>query len=168
MPEPLSPRLDGWPERERVASGRIGRIVLAYVLATGAAALVRTLGLIAEESWTRGFGRLVGDNGIASLALVPAATALVAFFAAAPFVTAFVVWAEGRALRSGVAHVAAGAVVGLVTQTLVALLTGTFAALPTGVVVLSSFAGAIGGWIYWLIAVRSAPPPPQADRPWTI
>lgn len=168
MSDRSSSSLDGWVDRERVAAGRIGRITLAYVLATTAAALTRTLGLVVEESWVRGFGRLIADNGVASLLLVPAATALVVFVAAAPFTSAFVVWAEGRGLRSAVVHVAAGSVIGVATQTTLALLGAGIAAMPTGIVLLAALAGCAGGWVYWLIAVRSAPPPPHDDAPWTI
>lgn len=143
-----------------VASGRIGRLVVAYVVAVVVTATLRTIGLVAEESWVSGFDRLIATNGWTSLLVVPAMTGLVAFVAAAPFATAFLVVAEARGLRSLFAWILAGAVVAVATQTILAL--PFRLPLPSaGLGGLDAVAGAVGGWAAWLIGVRSAPPPPR-------
>ncbi|MCE1235455.1 MAG: hypothetical protein LWW93_03765 [Hyphomicrobiales bacterium] len=148
-----------------VASGRIGRLVVAYVVAVVAAAALRTIGLVVEESWVSGFGRLIAANGWTSLLVVPAMTGLVGFVAAAPFATAFLVFAEARGLRSLLAWILAGAVVAVATQILLAL--PFRLPLPSvGLCGLDAVAGAIGGWSAWLIGVRSAPPPPPRPGVW--
>lgn len=162
MSDPASPLRDLPLEATRVASGRIARLFVAYVAAVVVVAVVRTLGLVAEESWTHGFERLIAANGWASLLLVPAMTGLVGFVAAAPFATAFLVVAEGRGGRSLAAYVIAGLVVAVLTQMLLALFDVDVPA--AGLLALDAVAGAIGGWAGWLIGVRSAPPPPPL--PW--
>lgn len=164
MSEPVSTHDDRPPAPRRVASGRIGRILIAYGLAVAAAAVVRTVGLVIEESWARGFDRLIAANGWSSLLVVPAMTALIGFVAAAPLATAFLVVAEARALRSPVIHALAGLIVALLTRISVALPFGL--PLPSfGLLALEASAGVIGGWVYWVVAIRSAPPPPPA-APW--
>ena len=160
MTDPSSPFHDLPPEATRVAAGRIGRIVLAYGLACVAAGVARTVGLVIEETWVRGFGRLVADNGAASLVIVPVMTALIAFVAAAPFATAFLVWAEGRSARALGLYLVGGAAIGAATQGLVTL-PFTGASMSIGLVVLTALAGMVGGWVHWVVAVRSAPPPPR-------
>ncbi|MER2605900.1 MAG: hypothetical protein ABTQ29_08735 [Siculibacillus sp.] len=155
---------DDHPGVEHVAAGRIGRIVLAYALAIAAAAIVRTLGLIVEESWLHGLASLIARNGVTSLILVPAATALIAFLAAAPFVTAFAVWAEGRGARSLPLHLVAGALIGVTTQIVVSLPYTASPPVGVGLILLAALAGGVGGWVYWTVAVRSAPPPPPVHR----
>lgn len=162
MSDPVSPLHDLPYEATRVASGRIGRLVVAYVAAVVVVAVVRTLGLVAEESWVHGFERLIAANGWSSLLLVPAMTGLVGFVAAAPFATAFLVVAEGRGMRSLATYAIAGLVVAVLTQMLLALFDVD---LPgVGLLVLDAVAGAIGGWVGWMVGVRSAPPPPPV--PW--
>jgi len=164
MSEPGSSFDDRPLAARRVASGRIGRILMAYVLAVAAVAAVRTLGLVIEESWTRGFDRLIAVNGWASLVVVPAMTALIVFVAAAPLVTAFLVAAEARALRAPWIYALAGLAIALLTRALIALPFGL--PLPSfGLFALEAAAGGVGAWVYWLVAIRSAPPPPPSD-PW--
>lgn len=164
MSNPAS-RLHDLPlEATRVASGRIGRLAVAYLVAVIVTAVVRTVGLVIEESWIAGFDRLIAANGWSSLLLVPTMTGLVGFVAAAPFATAFLVVAEGRGLRTRLAYVVAGAVVAVSTQLLLSLPFG-FPAPSLGLVLLDAVAGAIGGWVAWIVGVRSAPPPPRL-APW--
>jgi hypothetical protein len=148
------------PPRSRVADGRLGRIVGAYLLATVAAALLRTLGLVVEETVERGLGAIVADNGLGALILVPIASALVIFVAAAPFATAALMVAESRRWRAAAAYLVIGALIGPATQLLVAVLGGATSAPSAGLTALAALAGLTGGWIYWLVAVRSAPPAP--------
>lgn len=152
------------PPRPRVADGRLGRIVGAYLLATIAAALLRTLGLLAEETFERGLFAIVADNGAGALILVPVASSLVIFVAAAPFATAALMVAESRRWRGATAYLVAGAAVGPATQLLVAVLGGSTSAPSLGLAGLAALAGLTGGWVYWLVAVRSAPPAPRVAR----
>ena len=147
-----------------VASGRIGRIVVAYVLAVAAAAVLRTVGLVVEETWVRGFDRLVAVNGWSSLLVVPAMTALIGFVAAAPVATAVLVVAEARGMRVLWGYALAGGAIAALTRFVVTLPFG-LAGPTAGLVALETVAGIIAGWVYWLVAIRSAPPPPPAD-PW--
>ncbi len=151
-------------QQARASAGRLGRIVLGYGLACAGAGVVRTLGLIAEEAWVRGFGRLVADNGWSSLFLVPVMTAVMVFIAAAPFATAFLFHAEGRGLRAPLGYVIAGAVIGPLTQGIIGFLAGAGLHPSFGLTALAAFAGGVGGWLYWIVAVRSAPPPPSSSH----
>lgn len=160
MSDPLVSRRAHSADLRPVASGRIARLVVAYAAAVAVAAVARTVGLVVEETWTSGFARLIAANGWASLAVVPAMTGLVAFVAAAPFATAFLVVAEARGLRAAFAWIVAGAVVAVATQAILAL--PFRLPLPSlGLSGLDALAGAIGGWAAWVIGVRSAPPPPR-------
>ena len=157
---------DSLHERERtaVAGGRLGRIVAAYALAAFAAALARTFGLMAQETVVRGFGPMIDSNGVGALLLVPILSAMVAFLAGAPFVTAFLVFAESSGARSRLLHIAAGAVIGPLAQALIGFFDAS--GRPTGLALygLAVIAGAIGGQVYWSVAVRAAPPaPPRPD-----
>lgn len=149
----------------RAAAGRLARILTGYVVACLGASVVRTFGLVVEESSTRGFARLVADNGWGALVLVPVATAAVVFLAAAPFVTAFLVHAEGRRVHGAFAYVIAGVVIGPLTQAFAGFLGGAGLHPNFGLVGLAALAGAIGGWLYWVVALRSAPPPPASAYP---
>ena len=164
MAEPISPLSDLPLETSRVASGRIGRLVLAYAGAVIAAATTRTLGLVIEETLVSGFDRLIAGNGWSSLLTVPALTGLVAFVAAAPFATGFLVVAEGRGARGLAPYVFAGALVAVATQLLLTVPLG-FPMAGVGLLLLDAAAGAVGGWVAWVIGVRSAPPPPRLP-PW--
>lgn len=159
MSEPISSLRDLPYEATRVASGRIGRLFVAYVAAVVVVALVRTLGLVAEESWVHGFGRLIEANGWSSLFLVPVMTALLGFVAAAPFATAFLVVAEGRGVRTLLAYGLAGLVIAVATQLVLTLPFG-FPAPSFGLLGVDAIAGGLGGWVGWMIGVRAAPPPP--------
>lgn len=147
-----------------VAGGRLGRIVAAYALASFAAAIARTFGLIAQETAVRGFGAMIETNGVAALILVPLASALVVFLAAAPFATAFLVFAESRGARARLLYIAAGAVIGPLAQALIGLFDG---GQPTGLALygLAVVAGAIAGQVHWSVAVRAAPPAPPRSEP---
>jgi hypothetical protein len=149
----------------RAAAGRLGRIVAGYALGCLGAGVVRTFGLVAQEAWLRGFGRLIDDNGAGALVLVPVLTAAVSFLAASPFVAAFLMQAEARRARAVFAYVVAGVVIGPLTQGLVGALTGAGLHPNFGLVGLAALAGAVGGWLYWIVAVRSAPPPPASAYP---
>ncbi len=142
------------------AARRLGRIVAGYAVAVAGAAMVRTVAVFVVEAVERGIGRVVGDNGWASLFVVTVFTAAVVFLAAAPFAAAFLVHAESRKLRGVGAYAGAGAVVGPSTQSLIWFVTGAGIVPPLGLAVIAATAGAIGGWLYWIVAVRSAPPPP--------
>ncbi len=150
-------------DRTSVAGGRLGRIVVAYALAAFAGAIARTFGLIAQETAVRGFGAMIETNGIGALVVVPLFSGVVAFLAAAPFVTAFLVFAEASGARAAWIHVLAGAVIGPAAQLLIGLF-GSAATTSLGLYGLDVFAGAIAGWVYWTVAVRAAPPaPPRLD-----
>lgn len=158
----MSPR-ESVLDRDRavVAGGRLGRIVAAYALAAFAGALARTFGLVAQETAVRGFGAMIETNGAGALLVVPLASAFVTFLAAAPFVTAFLVFAESSGARANWLYVLAGAAIGPLAQ----LLIGLFAAgASSGAALygLDAAAGALAGWVYWLVAVRAAPPAPPA------
>ncbi len=164
MSDPASPFSDVPFGTGRVASGRIGRLAIAYVVAVVVTAAVRTFGLVVEESWVVGFDRLVAVNGWGSLLLVPAMTGLIGFVAAAPFATAFLVFAEGRGVRGLAPYVLAGLLIAVVTQAILTIPFG-FPAAGVGLYLLDAVAGALGGWVAWIIGVRSAPPPPRLP-PW--
>ena len=150
-------------DRTTVAGGRLGRIVAAYALAAFAGALARTFGLVAQETAVRGFGAMIETNGVGALVVVPLLSGVVAFLAAAPFVTAFLVFAEASGARTAWIHVAAGAVIGPAAQLLIGLF-GSSAATSLGLYGLDIFAGSVAGWVYWTVAVRAAPPaPPRLD-----
>ena len=151
-------------EASRVASGRIGRLVVAYAVAVVAAVAARTLGLVVEEAWVSGFDRMIATNGWSSLLAVPILTGIVAFVAASPFATAFLVVAEGRGMRGPLLHLAAGAAIAVAAQALTTFPFGLPAA-SGGLLALDAFAGMIGGWVCWIVAVRSAPPPPPPPPP---
>ncbi|TBW40079.1 hypothetical protein EYW49_05280 [Siculibacillus lacustris] len=155
--------------RPAVADGRLGRIAGGYALACLAAAVVRTLGLVAEESFERGLATVIAANGVGALILVPIASTVVIFVAAAPFATAALVVAESRRWRAAAAYLAAGAIVGPATQVLVAIVDGSTAAPSAGLSGLAAIAGLAGGWVHWLVAVRASPPaplvPPRRDEP---
>lgn len=148
----------------RVASGRIGRIVAAYVAAVVVGSLLRTFGLVIEESLTSGFSGIVRRFGWSSLLVVPIMTSVVALIAAAPFATAFFVVAEGRATRSRLAWILAGAAIAVIAQLLVTVPFGADAP-ALGLLGLDALAGALAGSVGWIVGVRSAPPPPVRD-PW--
>lgn len=152
------------PDRPAVADGRLGRIVGAYLLACLAASLMRTVGLILEESIGRGFATVLGENGAAALILVPVASTIVIFVAAAPFATACLMVAESRRWRSPIGYLVAGAAIGPATQILVAIFDGSTAVPSAGLSALAAASGATGGWVHWLVAVRSAPPAPRLRR----
>lgn len=150
-------------DRTPVAGGRLGRIVAAYALAAFAGALARTFGLVIQETVVRGLSAMIETNGAAALIVVPLASALVAFLAAAPFVTAFLVYAEGRGARALGLYVVAGAVIGPMAQGLIGFFDASDRAPGLGLYGLDLLAGAVAGWVYWTIAVRAAPPAPPAD-----
>ena len=156
--------VDPPPATAGVASGRLARIVLAYVLAIAAATLLRTFGLVVEESLTTGFDRMIDRNGWASLLVVPALGALVALLAAAPFATAFFVVAEAMGLAGRAMWIAAGATIAVLTQTLVTVPFGLGSS-SLALLGLDAVVGAVGGGLAWIVAVRAAPPPPAA-RTW--
>jgi hypothetical protein len=164
MSDPASPLTDLTYATNRVGSGRIGRLVVAYVAAVAAAAVARTFGLVVEETWIAGFGHLVAVNGWSSLLVVPAMTGLIGFVTAAPFATAFLVFAEGRGVRGLGPYLAAGAAIAVATQAILTVPFGVSAA-GGGLYLLDAVAGAVGGWVGWLVGVRSAPPPPRLP-PW--
>lgn len=164
MSDPLRRFDDLTFDAGRVASGRIGRIVTAYVVAVVIGSLLRTFGLVIEESLTSGFGGIVRRFGWASLLVVPIMTTVVALIAAAPFATAFFVVAEGRATRSRLAWIVAGAAIAVVAQLLVTVPFDAPAP-ALGLLGLDALVGAIAGSVGWVVAVRSAPPPPVRD-PW--
>lgn len=147
------------------AAGRLGRIVAAYALACIGAGTLYAFGLLTVEAAQRGLGRVMAGAGWSSLAIVPIGATLVAFLAASPFVTAFLVQAESRRVRRPGPYALAGAVIGPVTQATVGFLTGGGAHPATTPIVVAAVAGAVGGWIHWTVAVRSAPPPPVAVHP---
>lgn len=151
-------------EASRVGSGRIGRLVVAYAVAVVAAAAVRTLGLVLEELWVSGFDRMIAANGWSSLLAVPVLTGIVAFVAASPFATAFLVVAEARGMRSPLIHLVTGGAIAVATQAVTTFPFGLPAA-SGGLLVLDAFAGMVGGWVCWIVAVRSAPPPPPPPPP---
>mgnify|MGYP001766476160 CR=1 FL=1 len=147
-------------DRASVAGGRLGRIVGAYALAAFAGAIARTFGLVAQETAVRGFGAMIETNGIGALVVVPLLSGLVAFLAAAPFVTAFLVFAEGRGARANWLYVVAGAVIGPLAQGLIGLFDASGWTPGLGLYGLDMVAGAVAGWVYWMVAVRAAPPAP--------
>jgi hypothetical protein len=147
------------------AARRLGRIVGGYTLAVTGGGVARTLAVFLVEAAMRGPGAVIRDNGWASLLVVALLTSAVVFLAAAPFATAFLVQAESRRLRGAGLHVGAGAVIGPATQSLVWYLTGGGVLPPFGLTLIAAAAGALGGWLYWIVAVRSAPPPPMVARP---
>lgn len=149
-------------ERNAVAGGRLGRIIVAYGLAALVGAFVRTFGLMAQEIVVRGFGPLIETNGVGALLLVPLLSACVAFLAAAPFVTAFLVFAESAGARSRLLYIAAGAVIGPLAQALIGFFDTSDRPTSLALYALAALAGAIGGQVYWLVAVRAAPPAPPA------
>lgn len=155
----------GAPLPDRLAGGRLGRIVGAYALAALGAAVLRTVALIAEEIAVAGFGTVIELNGWLALLIVPLASAVVIFLAAAPFTTAFVVFAESRGLRSAGPHLLAGAVIGLLTQVAVSFLDGSRGATPPAILLLAAAVGLVAGWLYWMVAIRAAPPPPPEALP---
>lgn len=151
-------------DRATVAGGRLGRIVVAYALAAFAGALARTFGLVAQETAVRGFGAMIETNGVGALVLVPLASGFVAFLAAAPFVTAFLVFAESSGARAGWIYVAAGAVIGPLAQLLIGLFDASGHATGLALYGLDLLVGAVAGWVYWAVAVRAEPPaPPPAE-----
>jgi hypothetical protein len=152
------------PDRPAVADGRLGRIIGAYLLACFAAALVRTIGLVVEESIGRGFATVLGENGAGALILVPVASTVVIFVAAAPFATACLMVAENRRWRSPFGYLLAGAAIGPATQILVAIFDGSTAVPSAGLSGLAAASGLTGGWVHWLVAIRSAPPAPRLRR----
>ncbi len=144
------------------AAGRLGRIVAAYALACLGAGTLYAFALLAAEAAQRGLARVMADAGWSSLAIVPIGATLVAFLAASPFATAFLVHAESRRVRSAAPYALAGAVIGPVTQATVGFLVGGGVHPAATPVLAAMTAGAVGGWIHWVVAVRSAPPPPVA------
>jgi hypothetical protein len=151
-------------DRATVAGGRLGRIVVAYALAALAGALARTFGLVAQETAVRGFGAMIDTNGAGALVVVPLLSAFVTFLAAAPFVTAFLVFAEAGGARAGWLYVVAGAVIGPLAQVLIGLFDASGRSPGLALYGLDAVAGAIAGWVYWMVAVRAAPPaPPRLD-----
>lgn len=164
MSDPLRRFDDLAYDSGRVASGRIGRIVAAYLAAVVIGSLLRTFGLVIEESLTSGFGGILRRFGWSSLVVVPVMTAAVAAIAAAPFATAFFVIAEGRATRSRLAWILAGAAIAMIAQLLVTVPFDAPAP-ALGLLGLDALAGALAGSFGWVVAVRSAPPPPVRD-PW--
>ena len=151
-------------DRTSVAGGRLGRIVAAYALAVLAATIARTFGLVAQETVLRGFGAMIETNGVAALVVVPIFSAVVAFLAAAPFATAFLVFSESAGARALWLHLVAGAVVGPLAQALIGLFDAS--GNPAGLALygLAAIAGLVGGWVYWTVAVRAAPPAPRGEN----
>ncbi|MDK9695149.1 MAG: hypothetical protein OEL76_02015 [Siculibacillus sp.] len=147
-------------DRAAVAGGRLGRIIVAYVLAAFAGALARTFGLIAQETAVRGFAAMIETNGLSALVAVPLFSGLVVFLAAAPFVTAFLVFAEAGGARARALYVAAGAVIGPLAQALIGVFDASGRPTNLALYGLAAVAGAIAGWVYWTVAVRAAPPAP--------
>lgn len=152
-------------DRAVVAGGRLGRIVVAYGLAVAAGALARTVGLIGQETVVRGFGRMIEVNGVAALVMVPLFTAAVAFLAAAPFATAFLIFAESGGARARLLYVGAGAVIGPLAQGLIGIFDTSGGPTALALYLLAGLAGAIGGQVYWSVAVRAAPPAPPVGGP---
>ncbi|WP_333824287.1 hypothetical protein [Pinisolibacter sp.] len=147
-------------DRATVAGGRLGRIVAAYALAAVAGAIARTFGLVAQETAVRGFAAMIETNGVGALVVVPLLSGFVAFLAAAPFVTAFLVFAEGSRARSLWIYVVAGAVIGPLAQLLIGLFDASGRSPGVALYGLDALAGAVAGWVYWTVAVRAAPPAP--------
>jgi len=147
-------------DRTTVAGGRLGRIVVAYALAAFAGALARTFGLVVQEAAVRGFSAMIETNGIGAFVVVPLASALVAFLAAAPFVTAFLVFAESGGARANWLYVLAGGAIGPMAQGLIGLFDTSGRPASLALYGLAAAAGAVAGWVYWIVAVRAAPPAP--------
>ena len=148
-------------DRATVAGGRLGRIVVAYALAAFSGAIARTFGLVAQETAVRGFGAMIETNGVGALVVVPLLSGFVVFLAAAPFVTAFLVFAESSGARSRLLHIAAGAVIGPMAQALIGLFDASGHPASLALYGLAAVAGAVAGWVYWTVAVRAAPPAPS-------
>ena len=150
-------------DRAIVAGGRLGRIVAAFALAAFAGAIARTFGLVIQETAVRGFGAMIETNGLGALVLVPLLSGFVAFLAAAPFVTAFLVFAEAAGARAVWIYVLAGAVIGPAAQLLIGLFDASGRSTGLALYGLDLLAGAVAGWVYWMVAVRAAPPAPPAS-----
>ena len=144
-----------------VAKGRLPRILLGYAAGCLAAAFALPIGLLIHDAIVYGPGRALGSAGVSGVWIIAVFAFGIAVVLAAPAAVAFVLYTESRRVTSPLAHGLFGALTGLVVEAIAML----FAmANPTrsnlAALVLFAAIGALGGLVYWAVAV----PRPAASR----
>jgi hypothetical protein len=139
-----------------IARRRLGRIVVAYLAACFAAAVVLPFGFILDDVLSgRGLTMRASD-----WLVLPAGLFVVSVIAAAPFATLVIVLAESLRLVALAPYVAAGGLVGLGVEFVSRrLYTGRAIASPedASIYLLVVLVGALAGFVYWLTAIRNRP-----------
>lgn len=137
----------------RLAHGRLGRLVGAYLAACLAVALVLPIGLL--------LGDLIAGRPLTMHAsdwlVLPAGLFVVSVIAAAPFATFAIVLAESFRIAALPPYLVAGGLIGMAAEALVLHLPiGRPEAPPASLslYLLIASVGALAGLVYWLIAVR--------------
>ena len=142
-------------ERRTLSWGRLTRVLLGYLAGSAAAALAIPVTLVLHDLVTVGLDKTLRKAAIADILVIAGFSFAIVVVVAAPFAFAFIIAAETGGVRHPLAHMAFGALTGLiVTALLVAL--GLVAAGTLGLSgpIAFSCVGAIGGLVYWLVAGR--------------
>lgn len=143
-------------QRRTLSWGRLARILLGYLAGSAAAALAVPAALALHDLVTLGTDRMVRKASLADWLIIAGFSFAIVVVVAAPFAVAFILAAESGGVRHPLAHMAFGALTGLiVTALLVALGLVAGGTLGLSGPIAFSAVGAIGGLVYWLVAGRS-------------
>lgn len=146
------------PARQDALAGRLPRLLGGYVAACLAAAVALPVGQLLHDAVVKGPSRALGSAGISDIFVIAIFAFGIALVVAAPFAVAFAMLAEARRIERPPAFAVFGLVTGLVVEGF-ANLFGM--ANPTrsdlAAYILFAVIGAIGGLVFWRVAVRRPP-----------
>lgn len=137
--------------RPAVAGGRLWPIVRGYIGACFVSAWALPIGqLLIDALRGRRIAAVMSDFGI-----VVGGLFIVILISAAPLATAAIIATENRRLRSPLVFLAAGAVIGLAIEAVAMVVApGRPGSGHWSQFIVVALAGAIGGLLYWILAVR--------------
>jgi hypothetical protein len=150
------PDPDRTGHRAAVAGGRLWPIVRGYIGACFVSAWALPLGQIGLDALRgRRIPGVFSDFGI-----VVGGLFIVILISAAPLATAAIIATEGRRVRSPVVFIALGALIATLVESVTTLTApGRPGSGHWSQFIVVAIAGAIGGTIYFLLAVRNLRPP---------
>lgn len=149
------PQSDRTGHRAAVAGGRLWPIVRGYIGACFSSAWALPMGQILLDVLR---GRRI-SGAFTDFGIVVGGLFIVILVAAAPLATAAIIATESRRLRSAPVFLALGAVIGILVESIAMIAApGRPGSGHWSQFVVVAVAGAIGGTIYFLLAVRNSPP----------
>lgn len=150
------PDPDRTGHRAAVAGGHLWPIVRGYIGACFVSAWALPLGQILLDVLR---GRRI-PGAFADFGIVVGGLFIVILVSAAPLATAAIIATEGRRVRSPIVFIALGALVGIIVESVAMLsASGRPGSGHWSQFIVVAIAGAIGGTIYFLLAVRNLRPP---------